>query len=279
MIGDAWGIRRPFEVAFCSFLIATLYVRLALPEIPREAMSDGKRPRPTGLAAFVAPLRVLIPQWLVLPSGQMTKHYGVVFLCAGVFLGVVSVIGVPHQHKPLSSFLLLTHDQLATGYAPLLIQMYATAVFHFRQADNGWLMSGFAVMRALFLILLFPRIINRGRRWYLARHPELPRPPPRDADAEPAVAELPTHPEELEAPIGSHAEDEPAGAESAGEDEGTGFDLFFLRWSLVIDGALTMLAAFATEKWHIYLGEPLFEWHDDPDSSVLTLGYLPTTTM
>jgi len=37
------------------------------------------------------------------------------------------------------------------------------------------------------------------------------------------------------------------------EDEDTTFDLFFLRWSLVVDGVLTTGAAFATKGWHIYV--------------------------
>ena len=61
--------------------------------------------------------------------------------------------------------------QIATAYVPLLIQMYATAVFHFTQGDNGFLMSGWAYMRALFLLFLFPRIIAAGRRSYAKRHP------------------------------------------------------------------------------------------------------------
>jgi hypothetical protein len=147
-------------------------------------------------------------------------------------------------------------SQLATGYAPLLIQMYATAVFEFQQGDNGWLMSGFAFMRAAFLIVLFPRIISRGRRWYkwqsrtarsreTTRRQSEPQSPPRPA----------TNPEELDVPIGSFAEEEPVQATEVAEDEGTAFDLFFLRISLVVDGILTMCAAFATKSWHIYLGE------------------------
>jgi hypothetical protein len=141
---------------------------------------------------------------------------------------------------------------LATDYAPLLIQMYATAVFEFHQGDNGFLMSGFACMRAAFLLLLFPRIISRGRRWYLARGSRVE--PHGNAGLE-SPSRLVTNPEELEAPMGSFAEQEPVGSSKAKGDEGTQFDLFFLRISLVVDGALTMCTAFATEGWHIYLGK------------------------
>ncbi|KAL2192505.1 hypothetical protein P885DRAFT_72919 [Corynascus similis CBS 632.67] len=227
MIGDTWGIRRPFEVAFFSFLLSTLYVRVALPYIRVDSPSNDSKPESKGIAGFLSPLRVLMPQRILLHSGVLAKHYGVLFLCAGVFLGV-----------------------LATGYAPLLIQMYATAVFGFQQGDNGWLMSGFALMRAAFLIFLFPSIISKGRRWYLTREQQVVNEETESCQ----TARLATNPEELEAPVGSLAEEEPVGSAEAKEDEGTAFDLFFLRISLVVDGVLTMCAAFATQSWHIYLG-------------------------
>lgn len=90
MIGDAVNIRAPFDVAFISFLISALYVRIALPYISPESMSDGNKPSRGGIAGFLAPLRILIPQRLRLANGNLKKHYGVMFLCSGIFLGVVS---------------------------------------------------------------------------------------------------------------------------------------------------------------------------------------------
>lgn len=134
--------------------------------------------------------------------------------------------------------------------------MYATTVFQFHQDDNGWLMSEFAFMRSVFLIFLFPVIISRGRKWHRGRCPETASQiaGERATTGTETRAEIPTRPEEMEAPIGSYAEEEPVIPEPAKEEEGTGFDLFFLRWSLALDGFLTMLTAFATEKRHIYLG-------------------------
>jgi hypothetical protein len=130
--------------------------------------------------------------------------------------------------------------------------MYATAVFEFQQNENGWLMSGFAFMRAAFLIFLFPSIIRHGRKWYLSRSWQF-----NERKSEEAVAsKMRIAPEEMEAPIASLAEEEPLVPEVDKEDEGTAFDLFFLRISLVLDGALTMGAAFATKGWHLYLGKP-----------------------
>lgn len=90
MIGDAWGIRRPFEVAFYSFLFSTLYVRIAMPHIAAESLSSGSKPHSKGPSELFAPLRVLAPQKLLLANGVVRRHYGVLFLCGGVFLGVVS---------------------------------------------------------------------------------------------------------------------------------------------------------------------------------------------
>lgn len=105
MIGDNWGIRRPFEVAFCSFLLSTLYVRTAIPHIAPEALSSGSRPNSKGFGELLAPLRILTPQQVLLECGIVKKHYGVLFLCAGVFLGVVSWSPAPLARASLNVIL------------------------------------------------------------------------------------------------------------------------------------------------------------------------------
>ncbi len=45
--------------------------------------------------------------------------------------------------------------KFATGYAPLLIQVYATSAFDFDQGGNGWLLSEFGLVRSIFLMFLF----------------------------------------------------------------------------------------------------------------------------
>ncbi|KAH6880391.1 hypothetical protein B0T10DRAFT_609499 [Thelonectria olida] len=229
MIGDI-NIRLPFDVAFISFLLAGTYARLALPYIPPEQLLDGKTPGQQGAAGFLAPLRVLAPQRLRLANGNSRKHFGVVFLCMGIFLGV-----------------------LATGYAPLLIQMYATAAFEFNQGDNGWLMAEFAFMRSFFLIFLFPHIISWGRRFTSPRSANLPS-GASTPGADETEALLPTSPGAFDAAAGEQVLDEPIEPAPTGKDaDNSHFDLVFLRWSLVVDGALTTVAGFATKRWHIYL--------------------------
>ncbi|KAF4446988.1 hypothetical protein F53441_9459 [Fusarium austroafricanum] len=226
MIGDAIDIRAPFDVAFISFILAGIYAWSALPYISPESMSNGANSDKQGVSGFLAPLKILTPQKLRLADGRVKKHLGVIFLCSGIFLGV-----------------------LATGYAPLLIQMYATAAFNFSQGDNGWLMSEFAIMRSFFLILLFPKIISWGRGRVINSEPNT------DDEAEEAPTQhIPTTAGEFDATLGEQTDHEPYEAVSPNkEDDGCLFDLVFLRWSLVVDGALTTVAAFATKPWHIYL--------------------------
>lgn len=89
MIGDSIGIRAPFDVAFVSFLLASTYAWVALPYISPDSMVDAKEPGQQG-EGFLAPLKILVPQRLRLENGKIKKHYGVIFLCGGIFLGVVS---------------------------------------------------------------------------------------------------------------------------------------------------------------------------------------------
>ncbi|EFY85356.1 hypothetical protein MAC_08605 [Metarhizium acridum CQMa 102] len=230
MIGDAIDIRAPFDVAFVSFLISCAYAYFCLPYISPESMSSAAKPGEKDTGGFLAPLRILLPQRLRHPNGKITKHFGVIFLCAGIFLGV-----------------------LATGYAPLLIQMHATAEFSFNQADNGWLMSEFAIMRSVFLLFMFPPIISWGRGWITRRSACVSQPTTTEnGNAEPG--HIPVDPGEFDATVGQQADEEPVQFSMVEDDrEASKFDLIFLRWSLVVDGALTTVAAFATQRWHIYL--------------------------
>lgn len=143
--------------------------------------------------------------------------------------------------------------KLATGYAPFLIQMYATAAFEFNQGDNGWLMAEFAFMRSFFLIFVFPLVISWGRR--VAAAPKA-NAPTDTVEADETSTLLPTSPGQFDATAGEQAVDEPIQLSHKDTDEeNPQFDLVFLRWSLVVDGGLTTLAAFATKRWHIYLGK------------------------
>ncbi len=133
--------------------------------------------------------------------------------------------------------------------------MYATAAFEFNQADNGFLMSGNAFIRAIFLLSIFPRIISLGRQWFVSssKREAIKQQP----DSEESV--IPTDPQQFETSVEVQVEEEPLVPKLVDEKAAYAFDLFFLRWSLLVDGILTTGAAFATEGWHCYLGlSPVF---------------------
>ncbi|TLD30929.1 hypothetical protein PspLS_02947 [Pyricularia sp. CBS 133598] len=226
MLGDTFGIRRPFETAFVCFLIAMVYVRLSIPYLPPSADAAGKKAE-RGIKGFFAPLKVLKPQKVRLANGQVKKHYGVFFLCCGVFMGV-----------------------LATGYVTILVQLYASNTFGFTQADNGQLISGNALMRAGFLTFMFPKIIDWGRKRFIKASPTQP------SEVETPPLEMPTDPRLFNAPTGVQGEDQPLELMASApvkETAGCGFDLYFLRWSLLVDAAVTSVSAYATEGWHMYI--------------------------
>ncbi len=90
IIGNAFGIKAPFEVSCACFVIACLYVEFALPQIPRDIMAGAEMKNDKYSKSFLRPLRVLAPQRVRLANGQVKRHFGVIFLCLGVFIGVVS---------------------------------------------------------------------------------------------------------------------------------------------------------------------------------------------
>lgn len=103
-------------------------------------------------------------------------------------------------------------------------------------------------MRAIFLTFMFPRIIDWGRKWFAAAEHASPAP------VEPG--EIPTQPAHFDAPSGIQGEDqpnEPMVTSQPNERASCGFDLYFLRSSLLVDGAVTTVSAFASERWHMYL--------------------------
>lgn len=246
VIGDVFGISSPFVSAVGCFAVATTYGAVFWPS-PPEDTDEAAGKTTSGASGFLAPIKVLMPQRYRLDNGKVAKHYGLVFLALGIFFGVVC-----SRHQKRSSY--YNTDgfiQFATGYAPILIQMYATSRFNFGTTENGILMSGNSWIRGVFLMFIFPEIIDGGRRWFAsstragALHAPLP---------EEERGLIPTHPGDMDPAPGLMNASEPTGAPPEEEDEDSTFDLFFLRWSLVVDGVVTSLAAWATEGWHVYLG-------------------------
>lgn len=229
IIGDAFGIQRPFEAATALFLASSFYAFMFIPYIDPKTMSDDAS-RSRGLKSVLGPFKVLSPCKLRSPeSGKVKSYYGITFLALGVFLGV-----------------------LATGYAPVLIQMYATAAFDFHPSELGYLMATNSLIRGFFLIFAFPWIISTGRKWFVDSGKRAIESATEEDSTTGGIA---TVPEAFDPPSGIMAEQEPAIPPlPANEETGREFDLFFLRWSLVADGLVTAYTASATAGWHIYLG-------------------------
>jgi MFS family permease len=144
LLSDGFGIITPFRVALALFLTSCLYVFLFLPWIPpnkAEVIQTSK-----GVRRLFGPFKIFGFQKWVLRDGRIQTQYGAPLLGLGVFLGV-----------------------LATGYIPVLLQMYSTNTFGFGTTENGYLIFLYALLRGLFLMLAFPRIIAMGRSWFKRR--------------------------------------------------------------------------------------------------------------
>lgn len=230
VLGDVYGIRRPFEVAFFLYITSSIYGALFLPEAPAESHAEKKNPR--GVGGFFAPLKVIVPQKYIQQDGKLFTSYGLIFLALGIFLGV-----------------------FASTYAPTLLQMYATSEFGFGTKENGWLMFGNGLIRGLFLLVMFPKIISAGRTWVNGTDEK-----PHHAEAANGHAEdLPIEPRDFAASPGEEVPQEPIKVpepeEEEDEDVGTTFDLMFVRWSLVVDSIVTAIAGFSSQGWQVYMGK------------------------
>ncbi|EOD47682.1 putative major facilitator superfamily transporter protein [Neofusicoccum parvum UCRNP2] len=229
--GDIIGITAPWEIAFCSMAFATLYALFVLPYVPPSKEIKDEQSEKKGLSRFLGPTKMLAPQKWRLPDGRVKRLFNVPLLFAGIFTGV-----------------------LATGYIPTLIQMFSTIKFEFGTTENGILMSYYCVIRGVFLTIAFPHIIEHGRKWYNPTPPPA-LPPPGALSA--ARARRVSAAENVEAAVSLGLEDgeEPpvAALELAADDKSSAFDLFFLKWSLVVDGCLTGLATLCARSWHVFV--------------------------
>jgi predicted MFS family arabinose efflux permease len=228
IVGDYFGILAPFRMTLVLFLLCCVYVAFSLPAIPLLKEDENATPRQNaGIARFFGPLRIFAPQKWVLPDGRARTQFGALTLGIGVFLGI-----------------------LATGYMAILLQMYATAEFDFGTKENGVLIFLYSSLRGGFLSLAFPRIIATGRKWLgdgkEKEAEEEEREPPVQVHIippTPAVTEM----------LDPLENEEPPNPEPEDEQETFTFDLFYARFSLLLDGILTGLAVFVSQGWQMYL--------------------------
>jgi len=227
IISDVFGIISPFRVTLILFLSSSLYVLLAIPRIPPTKAVAAQASN--GLPKFFGPLKIFTLQRWVLSSGRIETQYGMIFLATGVFLGV-----------------------LATGYIPVLLQMYATDIYGFGTTENGYLISLNSFIRGLFLTLAFPRMISAGRKWFAG--PTSPKKSKNSTLENSAIPDLPNQPNDFAALEGIDDEEEPVEPPKLNNERETfAFDLLYTRYSLLADGILTGAAAFVSQGWQMYL--------------------------
>jgi hypothetical protein len=115
-------------------------------------------------------------------------------------------------------------------------------------------MFGNSLIRGLFLLVMFPKIISTGRNWINGRSEQ----PHNAASTDEHEDDVPTSPEDFPASPGEGVPQEPIKApepDEEAEDTGTGFDLLFVRWSLVMDSIVTAIAGFSSQGWMVYMGK------------------------
>ncbi|KAF1938352.1 MFS general substrate transporter [Clathrospora elynae] len=231
IVGDYFGILAPFRMTVVLFLLCCVYVALSLPAIAPPTEDENAKSRQTvGIARFFGPLRIFAPQKWVLPDGRTRTQFGALTLGMGVFLGI-----------------------LATGYMSVLLQMYATAEFNFGTTENGGLIFLYSSLRGGFLSLIFPRIIATGRKW-LGDGNKKKRMEAEEGDREPLVHVnfIPPTPAVTET-VDTMENEEPPNPAPVDEQETFAFDLFYARFSLLLDSILTGLAVFVSKGWQMYV--------------------------
>ncbi|WWC59317.1 uncharacterized protein I303_101868 [Kwoniella dejecticola CBS 10117] len=219
-----YGLLAPFQCAFGLLCFCTVFGALFLPYLPPEVQDkkeDSKGTEEKKKQSFLAPLKLFIPRIVETSDGKSKRDYNLLLLGAGAFVSV-----------------------LATGYVHLALQLVGTDVFDFTPSESGMMLSGNLLIRAFFLSICFPRIITYGRR-LISHRKDVPTGAARD--------EHPERPIEAEEPddIGAPREDQ--ARQPTDVQHGSTFDLYFLRWSIFVDGLLTGLTTLSTQGWHLYL--------------------------
>ena len=229
LLSDWAGIIAPFRVTLVLFCGSTIYGYLALPYIPLSEEVVKKASK--NLSGFFDPLKLFLPRKWMLRDGNVRREYGVLLLGIGAFMAV-----------------------FATGYIPTLLQMYATDVFGFGASDNSKLISLNFIIRATYLTFAFPAIILTGRKW-LDKHREKKKvhessKAEADQDSETMLPAEESNADEPGEALGRTTTSQSSKAE---RNESFAFDLFYTRYSLILDGVLTSLATFTTQGWQMYV--------------------------
>ncbi|OCF37391.1 hypothetical protein I316_00512 [Kwoniella heveanensis BCC8398] len=218
-----FGLLAPFKCAFALLCFCTIFGSLFLPYLAPDHKDETASPTLKAekrKQSFLAPLKIFIPK-LVEKDGKLRRDYNLLLLGAGAFFSV-----------------------LATGYVGVALQLVGTDAFGFMPGQSGMMLSGNLLVKAFFLSICFPRIITYGRRLLSHR---------TDVPSSAASDEHPETPLEAEEPddVGAPREDQARAPTDV--LHGSTFDLYFLRWSIFVDGVLTGLTTLSSKGWHLYL--------------------------
>ncbi|ORY30984.1 major facilitator superfamily domain-containing protein [Naematelia encephala] len=238
-----FGALAPFEVTFCLLVFSTIFAAGFLPYVApdhHDAPTEKRR------GSFLDPLKLFLPKRVDAGAGRKRWDFNLTLLGAGAFFSV-----------------------LATGYVPLALQLVGTNVFGFLPAESGYMLSLTLLVKSMFLSILFPRIISAGRR-FISHNPSLP-------PAEAAEEDRPDFAEEADPPATDQVAQHDAPRAAADVPHGSKFDLYFLRWSIFLDGLLTACVALSTHGWHLYVAAAVLPFASGTGSAAkgVTLDFVP----
>ncbi|WWD16942.1 hypothetical protein CI109_101374 [Kwoniella shandongensis] len=242
MIGTALGyvaggwagtnitVSSPFQAATALTLLSIAYAVVMIRNEEKSNVSDvphgdDQDTKNAQNSNWLSPLKVFMPRNVVDQDGKERKYTGLLITGIGIFIGV-----------------------LATGFNPILLQIYATSAFSFLSEQNGYMMALNSSFRAVFLSFCFPRLVHTGRAWYARKR------------SSPTGAQIATAPT-LNMPIdvvdfdvpqqGAGVYEEPCQPMEA--EPGVHFDLVYLCISMLLDTTFTGSIALLRKPWQMYL--------------------------
>lgn len=271
LLSDWFSIIVPFRLTVVLFCLSALYITVFLPDIPPNP--DIER-RAKTLGAFFEPLRMFTPQKWMLPNGVVRREYGVLLLGIGAFLAVFATGYIftllqmyatdafdfnASANSELVSLNFVVRATFLTFAFPAIIT-WGRRLFDKREEK-----SRAAAAAAASSATDSDSFKARSNDSTTTEEEE------NDTDND-SYDIIPTEPQQLTSaalPPGQANVDEPnepirrtttnQSTRTTLNDapdcdrENYAFDLFYARWSLILDGVLTALATFTTKGWQMYV--------------------------
>ncbi|ETS80052.1 hypothetical protein PFICI_07581 [Pestalotiopsis fici W106-1] len=220
VVADAFGTMAAFEVACVIMAVSTLFSALALPKLSQPETLENTSSNM--ISKLVLPFLSVFSRKM---PGSDKYCSARPLLSSGVFFGV-----------------------LATGFIPILLQMYSTNEFGFSSRENGYLMALNFGVRSLYLTLALPYIIKIGRKWLSNQTTQAVSDGTANNTVSTGISDS-RQQEEL-APLLGPKPPSPKRLE-------TTFDLWFVTLSFAIDAILTAATVFSRDTAHLYLAAVL----------------------